>query len=237
MSSYFRRVRDSSNAVVGIIMLVLLAVFVGPNVLPNLLSRTFAFVYEGTPCAWLRTANNRASHQSLIGRTARDPLTLRVQVGPVPTAIEGVLRITITITNNSIGTIPIVYDPAEVIIGDDGSSGVGLLFERAVNLPVGGIRQTAGLGTFPESKIRLLNPRQRCVHTIDIPYTNMDMSLLSVQTPVRAYYRITSPGATQNVNPSEPFIFPDQGLALFTNGYVQSDPPFIIVPPTTAFAG
>jgi len=236
LTSYFRRVRDSSNAVVGIIMLMLLLVFVGPNVLPNLLSRTFSFVYEGTPCAWLRTANNRAAHQSLIGRAARDPLTLRVQAAPVPNTIEGVLRITITITNNSIGTIPIVYDPNEVIVGDDGTSGVGLLFDRPVNMPTGGIRQTAGLGTFPDSKIRLLNPRQRCVHTIDIPYSRMDVSLLSVQTPVRAYYRITSAGGTQNLNPAEPFIFPDQGLALFTNGYVQSDP-FIIVPPTTAFAG
>lgn len=236
MSNYIRRVRDSSNAVVGIIMLVLLLVFVGPSVLPNLLSRTFAFVYEGTPCAWLRMANNRAAHQSLIGRAARDPLSIRVQASPVPSTIDGTLRITITISNNSIGTIPIIYDPNEVIIGDDGSSGVGIVFDRALNMSTGGFRQTAGLGTFPETKIRLLNPRQRCVHTIDIPYSRMDVSLLSAQTTVRAYYRITSPGAAQNVNPSEPFIFPDQGLALFTNGFVQSEP-FIIVPPTTALAG
>jgi hypothetical protein len=230
LTGYFRRVRDSSNAVVGIIMLLLLLVFVGPNVVPNLLARTFPFVYEGAPCAWLRTANNRAAHQSLIGRAARDPLTVRVTAGPVPTTADGVLKITITIINNTIGTVPIVYDANEVIIGDDGSSGVGLLFDRPTSMQLG-IRQTAGLATFPEAKIKLLGPRQRCVHTIEIPYGRMDPSLLTAaQTPIRAYYRITTAGAAQSINPSEPFIFPDQGLALFTDGYAVSEP-FIIVPP------
>jgi hypothetical protein len=101
----------------------------------------------------------------------------------------------------------------------------------------GGFRQTAGLATFPESKIKLLGPRQRCVHTIDIPYSRLDPSLLTIaQTPVRAYYRITTAGAAQSTTPGEPFVFSDQGLALFTNGYVQSEP-FIIVPPTTPVAG
>lgn len=231
MTGYFRRVRDSSNSVVGIIMLLLLLVFVGPNVLPNLLARTFPFVSEGTPCAWLRSASNRAAHQSLIARSARDPLTLRVQTSVVPTTLEGTLRITITISNNTIGTVPFVYDANEVVIGDDGSSGVGLIFDRPVNMVTGGFRQTAGLGTFPESKIKLLGPRQRCVHTIDIPYGRMDGTLLTAQTVVRAYYRITTTGATQVVNSGEPFVFSDQGLALFTNGYVQSDP-FIIVTPS-----
>ncbi len=217
-------------------MLLLLLVFVGPTVLPNLLSRTFPFVYEGAPCAWLRTANNRAAHQSLIGRAARDPLTIRVAAGAVPTTPDGFLRITITITNNSIGTIPFIYDPNEVIIGDDGSSGVGLLFDRAVNIQLGTFRQTAGLATFPEAKIKLLNPRQRCVHTIDIPYARMDQSFLTTPVTIRAYYRITTAGAAQSLVANEPFIFPDQGLALFTNGYVQSDP-FIIVPAPTPVAG
>lgn len=237
MTGYFRRVRDSSNSVVGVIMLLLLLVFVGPNVLPNLLARTFPFVYEGTPCTWLRSAQNRSAHQSLIGRAARDPLTLRVQAGAVPTTPDGFLRITITISNNTIGTIPFIYDANEVIIGDDGSSGVGLLFDRPVNMITGGFRQTAGLATFPETKIKLLGPRQRCVHTIDIPYSRMDASLLTVaQTPVRAYYRITTAGAAQSTTAGEPVIFADQGLALFPNGYAVSEP-FIIVPPMTPVSG
>lgn len=233
MAGYIRRVRESSNSAVGGIMLLMLLVFVGPTVLPNLLSRSLPFIYEGTPCQWLRTAQNRAAHQSLIGRAARDPLVLRVSAGPVPTSIEGVLRITITITNTSIGTVPFIFDASEVIIGDDGSSGVGLVFDRATTLATGGLRQTAGLATFPEARIKLLNPRQRCVHTIDIPYTNLDSSLFTAPITVRAYYRITGPGATQNTVPGEPFIFADQGLALFTNGAAQSAP-YTITPPVQA---
>jgi hypothetical protein len=220
----FRRGGDSSNTIIGIILLVMLLVFVGPNVIPGLLSRTFAFIDEGVPCGRLRQAENRANHQSLIGRSARNPLNLRVQPGQVPSTPEGTLRISIIITNTTIGTVPIVFDPNQVIVGDNGSSGVGLIFTPASGiLNTNNQRLTGGLSTFPEATIRLLGPRQRCVHSVDFPFNQLDASIINGQASVQAYYRITGAGLLPNVG-----IFTDQGLAVIDGGYLAS--PAVAIP-------
>lgn len=229
MLGFFRRGGDSSNTIIGIILLVMLLVFVGPNVIPGLLSRTFPFIDEGVPCGRLRQAENRANHQSLIGRSARNPLSIRVQPGVVPTTQDGSLRISIIITNNTIGTVPMVFDPNQVIVGDNGSSGVGLIFTpTSPTLTTNNARTTGGLTTFPEATIRLLGPRQRCVHTVSFPFNQLDAAITSGQSSVRAYYRITGAGVIPNAGG----IFTDQGLALIDGGYIESNPIAIPIVPT-----
>lgn len=235
MLTYLRRAGDSSNTVIGVILLIMLLVFVGPNVLPGLLARTFPFVYEGVPCDRLRNAENRAAHQSLIGRGAQNPLALRVQVVHVPVDATDSLQLNIVITNNTIGTVPFVFDAAQVIVGDDGSSGVGLTFEPAVGLSTGLVRRTAGVSTFPEQSIRLLGPRQRCVHGVIFPGTQAYPAVSGGNLTVRAYYRITSAGTTQATGGS--LIFVDQGLAVIAGGIIQSDAVLIATPPPIVAGG
>jgi hypothetical protein len=230
LNNLLRRRGDASNTVIGIILLIMLLVFVGPNVIPDLLSRTFPFVDEGVPCQRLRTANNRARHQSLIGRAAQDPLSLRVETSGLPADPSGVLSISVIITNNTIGTVPIVFDETQLIVGDDGSSGVGIVFSPPVPISLGTVRQTAGVASFPEPLIKLLGPRQRCVTTVSIPATQL--SGLAAGAQVTAYYRITTAGATQAAAGGT--IFTDQGLAIIPNGVVFSPPTLIPAASLTA---
>jgi len=70
---YFNR-RNNPNALAGLFLLFLLAVFAGPTVFPELLTNlgetiTFIEIDEGVPCARLRTGEDRSTHQSLLGRT------------------------------------------------------------------------------------------------------------------------------------------------------------------------
>lgn len=224
MFDFLRREGDSSNTVIGIIMLIMLLVFVGPNVLPSLLASTFPFIDEGVPCTFLRTGQNRANNQSWIGRSAVNPLSLRTQVDPLPdlSSPDGTWIIRITVQNNTIGTVPFVFDENQVIVGDDGvSSGIGLTFTPAANLSTGNVRTNQGIQSFPETSIRLLGPRQRCVHRVTFPASQL-AAVQSGITQVTSYYRITTAGTVGFG------IFPDQGLAIIAGGIVRS--PAVNVP-------
>lgn len=228
MLDFLRRDGDSSNTVIGIILLVMFAVFVGPSLLPTFLSRTLGFIDEGSPCTRLRQAENRGFHQSLIGRATSDPIELRVTVGNLPTDANGTLLIRITIENNTIGSVPIVFDERQVIVGDDpASSGFGIIFNppSAIQLPA--FRQTQG-NVIPDATIRILGPRQRCVHRIEIPFDLLDANILSGQARVKAYYRINTPGAIIGG------IYPDHGLAIIRGGYLESAEVAILPPNATA---
>jgi hypothetical protein len=215
---FLRRDGDTSNTVFGVILLVMLLVFVGPDVLPRLVSRTFAFVDEGAPCTRLRTASDRGLHQSLIGRSSEDPIDMGIQVEPLPTDGSSPWVIRIIIVNNTIGTVPIVFDENQVLTVDNNTSGVGLIFNPPVNINLGTIRPQ-GASTFSNDNIRLLGPRQRCVHRVEIPANQLGGIQPGVTT-VRSYYRITTPGAVLTTATA---IFPDQGLALLTNGIAVSE--------------
>jgi hypothetical protein len=224
-----RRDGDSSNTVIGVILLVMLLVFIGPNILPTILSRTFEFVDEGVPCTRLRQAENRAMHQSLIGRSAVNPLDVRVIAENMPTDPNDPLTIRIVIENQTIGSIPIVFDERQILVGDDGvSSGFGLIFSPAVSLRTTGTRQAAG-GVIAESSIRMLGPRQRCVHRVDFANASLDPQIASGTTTVQAYYRITTAGTLSGG------VYPDQGLAIIQGGFLLSQatailPPQIVAP-------
>lgn len=214
---------NNSNTIAGIFLLVLLVVFAGPDSLPRLISAFIPGADEGIPCSWLHRARDIANHQSLLGRAAENPLVLRVRASPIRP--DSPLVIDIIVQNNSLGTVPIVYSPDQVIVGDNNTSGLGIIFNPPNSLTTGAVRQD--YITFPEDGIRLLGPRQRCVHRLEFSpgQVQANPALLGGGTQVLAYYRITSAGQVA-ITPgmiATP-IFPDQGLLIVRGGFVQSGP-------------
>src|SRR5262245_33684649 len=125
---YYRN-SNNPNLLIGITLLLMLAVLIGPNTLPRFLSRAVPGVFdEGVPCDWLRQGIDRANHQSLIGRAADSPLAVEVKASPLPATPDGVLTIKIIVRNDSLGAVPFIYDPNAVIVGDNGTSGLGIIF-------------------------------------------------------------------------------------------------------------
>lgn len=204
----------------GLILLLLLAVVAGPSMLPRLLSNVIPQFYEGVPCSWVRAASDRAFHQSLIGRSAANPFSISVQSTRLPADGSGSLFINVIITNNSLGTVPFVYDPQRVIVGDNGTSGLGVIFTPANSLSAGAPRSDTG--AVPEANLRLLGPRQSCVVTLEFPAGNVlpDPSIANGAAQVRGYYRNNNSGQIgQPSNTVATPIYTDQGL---WTGYVES---------------
>lgn len=220
------RLRNSgggSGLLVVLFVLVLVAVFLGPNLGPRLGARLIPGFDEGVPCQWLPLGTERAFHQSLIGRAAVDPLSLEVEAGPITQAANEFLVISITLTNNSLGAVPFLYNPNQIIVGDNGTSGLGLIFNPPNSLATGGFRQ-ADPSSYPETDIRVLAPRQRCVVRIEIPNGNVlvDPAVTTGTATVKAYYRGVAAGAvTVPAGTLATPIYPDQGLP---RGYVESAP-------------
>ncbi len=215
-----RRRSANPNLFVGLVLLLLLAIFASPSTLPRLLANLNPQFYQGVPCSWLRTAEDRAFHQSLLGRSAPNPFSLSVQTTAIPTDASGSLFVNISITNNSLGNVPFVYDPQRVVVGDNGTSGLGLIFTPQNSLSSGAPRQDSG--TVPEQNLRLLGPRQSCVVTVEFPAGNVlvDPSITSGQAQVRAYYRNSQNGQlVQGAGTLATPIYTDQGL---WTGYVES---------------
>ncbi len=200
------RVRGS-NALIGIFLLVVLAFFIGPNLAPNLLPSLVPFVDEGIDCRNLRSGEDRAQHQSWIGRLASTearPLDVNVAIESLPTPDRQSLQIRVILTNRTMGTIPFVW-PGDVLVNNANVSGVGIIFNNAPIPPV-----TAQQTFVPDSNIRLLVPRQRCVLYVEIPATNLAGLGVGQNSVVRAFYRNTSRGALE-VRPGEG-VFIDHGL-------------------------
>lgn len=228
-----RRGGDTSNTVFGIILLVMLFVFIGPSLLPTVLSETFPFIDEGVPCGNLQTASNRAQHQSLIGRATTNPLDLDLVVRPIPPNEDGTWVMVITVTNTSIGTVPIIYGMDEAIVNDaTNSSGFGVIIEprNQITLQTGGLRQNIGVQTFPNEAIKLLGPKQRCTIRLEFAVSAIDQLILDGQATARAYYRITGPGfvlqqgaANALGTPNPTPVFTDQGLFIVADGFVTSE--------------
>lgn len=223
LRDFLYRDGDSSNSAIGIILLFMLFVFVGPTVLPTLLARTFPFLNESTSCSRLQTAQNRGIHQSLIGRNAVNPFEMRVVVPPVPSNQAATWNIQIIIENKTIGTVPFVFDNvARIGVGGvPDSSGLGLIFSPNVTYQQVPLASNTGTTTFPDNNIRLLGPRQRCAFRVQIP-----VSSISVPggATVRSYYRINAAGQVLTGG-----IFSDQGLARVDGGIIQSEPEEVIL--------
>ena len=217
---FFRRV-DNRNTITGIFLLVLLAVIAGPNTLPRLIARIFPYADEGIPCQWLSVAEDRSQHQSLIGRASENPIALAVKSTTLPTTPDGSLVISITVINTSIGTVPFVYNPNQVMVGDNNTSGLGITFNPPVGLTTGAVRQDAA--SYPESDLRLLGPRQRCVHKIAFAASQLGAlgPLNTGNATVTAFYRNNNRG---QIIEGGTQLFADQGL---WTGIVQSEPALI----------
>ncbi|NJO83657.1 MAG: hypothetical protein HC828_13195 [Blastochloris sp.] len=212
---------NNRNATVGIFLIILLAIFAGPT-LPRFFSDLIPFIDEGIPCEWVRPTDDRANHQSLLGRSAENPLRLRVQTTNLPSEPSGSLWVRIIVTNASLGTVPFVYDPQSVVVGDGQTAGLGLLFNPPTTLRSG--NPLPASGSIPEQYIRVLGPRQTCVVTVAFAGSAVfnDPNLLSGTAQVRAYYsnpfngQITiQPGAVATP------IYGDQGL---WTGRIESGP-------------
>ena len=218
---FINRSGDNPNFLVGIFLLLLLAVFMGPNVLPRIITSVSPIIDEAIPCAWLNNGTDLANHQSLIGRAAADALALEVRPKGIPLNPEGVFEIDIVVINRSLGTVPFVYNANQINIGDDGSSGLGIIFDP-------GNFQAANSGrtdptSFPEQNIKVMGPRQRCIHSINLPVSQLDTNVRSGNAQVRAFYRINTPGqVVQAASTLATPIYPDQGLDVVSGGFAES---------------
>lgn len=218
--------RDNSNTLAGLVLLVLLAVFAGPTVFPELLTTLGEMVQvieidEGAPCDRLRTAEDRTTHQSLIGRAVADeidsPLSLSVRTGGLPETQDGNLVISVIVRNTTIGTIPILVTPDALILDPNQPiNGLGVVFNGAVVTNPG-----ENITSYPEDRMRLLGPRQTCVHRVSIPVAQIgSLSALTAEnSTIRAFYRNTVAGQAIP-NGTDAVIYTDQGL---WTGLVTSD--------------
>ncbi|MBC7809770.1 MAG: hypothetical protein H7175_01415 [Burkholderiales bacterium] len=219
-SRFERFETNPRNVFAGVLLLVLLLTFAGPRSLPQVLSNVIPAIDEAIPCIWLRQGIDRANHQSLIGRAASaegNPISVSVRTTSVPTTLEGELVISIVVSNDTIGTVPFLFSPEQVIVGDNSSSGLGLIFDPPNSMSTGGIRQDTA--SYPENVIRVLGPRQRCIHKV--AFRQLDGTVANGTARVRAYYRNNFAGQIQIQNTIATPIYNDQGL---WTGYVESLP-------------
>ncbi|MCY4017787.1 MAG: hypothetical protein OXG39_00115 [Chloroflexi bacterium] len=206
------------NPFIGIILLIVLLVFVLPDRLPQFISDLSPYFFAGIPCARLPAPRDLAAHQSVIGRAVQDPLQLAV----APTAPDdsGALLIRLTVTNLSLGTLPIVFqeDNIAVAASDDESNGFGFIVEPEPAEGTHG-RQAPDPNGYEESDIRLLGPRQRCVHALDLVAAQ---DMIDHGGTIRAYYRMTLPGEHQTQSEGVRRIYADQGLDFLSEEVVFS---------------
>jgi len=217
VTRYLRRDNDNPNTFIGIILLIVLGVFVGPNLLPEFLSDLSPYIFAGIPCERLPNAENLTAHQSVIGRSVQDPLVLEVDSSNIGDDNSLVLRL--TITNSSLGTVPIVYNENDIATVDDGSNGFGIIINPA---PVTGLvgRQTGNLGSYPETSIKMLGPRQKCVHSFELIASG---PMTTNGGTAQAYYRMNVAGQNQPPSIGTQNIYPDQGLDILTTNVIFSE--------------
>jgi len=225
VSRFLRRDDDNPNAFIGIILLIVLGVFVGPNLLPEFVSDLSPYFYSGIPCARLPVAEDLAAHQSVIGRSVEDPLILEVSATDI--GEDGTLTIRFTVTNASLGTVPIYYNEADVAIvtTDDNTNGFGMVVNPAPNFGLQG-RQIGNLGSYPEDDIHMLGPRQRCDHSVQI---TASPQMITNGGTILAYYRMNTAGTQQPQSTGTRNIYPDQGLNILLTGAVFSE--LVEIPP------
>jgi hypothetical protein len=215
--------RFNTNTLIGILLLVALFSLAGDEVI-QLVARQVPGqgINEAPPCRWLPEPQDLANHQSLIARTAISngiSLRLEVRTSAIPTGLEGALVVRILVINDTLGTVPFVYDPDAVIVGDNNTSGLGITFSPASNIFLPGVNTRQDSPTYPTSAVRVLGPQQRCVHVLEFTADQLDDNLRSGSATVQAYYRGNNAGTVPASNPTP--IYPDQGLPI---GVTTSDP-------------
>ena len=174
-------------------------------------------VDESFPCSWLPSPDDLANHQSLVGRraaTVGQPIQLRVLSNRIPpVGSNRSFVVSILVVNRSLGTIPMVYDPDEVIVGDNNTSGLGIIFSTGSNLFVPGATTRVDEASYTDDRLRVLGPKQSCIHKLLFSADQIDASLRTGNATVRAYYRGNNAGTISPLPPPNPTpIYTDQGL-------------------------
>jgi hypothetical protein len=230
---FFGGGNDNPNAIVGILLLIMLAIFAGPTTLPRLLSDLVPFADEGVPCSRLRIGEDRAFQQSLIGRSVSQgedsPFVLSVRTSAIPADPTQSFTITIVVYNRSLGTVPMFFTPNQITT-TPGSTNNGFGVVVGTN-PVSPVQPVdpATVGPYPEESIRLLGPRQRCVHRVEYVFSEIPSSsqFAVPGTEIRAYYRNnTAGGIVVGADEGAP-IYTDQGLWV---GVTLSEPSTLRAP-------
>ncbi len=203
---------ENPNTLAGIALLILLAVFAGPTVFPEVIKDTFSFINatEGPPCHTLRDGKGRTNHQSLIGRTVStgsdSPISLSVRTGGVNN--NGEFKVTVVVSNNSLGTVPILVTEGQLITNPtQPSSGFGVVVNSTAPVPNIG----ENVGSYPENRLRLLGPRQICVHEVNVPSGQVSPNIVEANSTIKAFYRNNTQGVATSTD-TRPAIYSDQGL-------------------------
>ena len=110
--------RDNPNSYIGIVLLVVLLVFVLPGRLQGFFAELSPFAIGGIPCGRLPAASGMAAHQSILGRSASDPL--RLELSATEIGDEDQLALHLSVTNLSLGAVPIVFQAGQFCRGGGG---------------------------------------------------------------------------------------------------------------------
>jgi hypothetical protein len=225
------RDRLGINTIIGLLLLVALFSLAGDEVIGLVASQVPGRgLNEAFPCSWLPSPEDLSNHQSLVARNALangTSLGLEVRTTSIPNDPAIPLVIRILVKNDTLGTIPFVYDPDTVIVGDNNTSGLGITFNPPSNIFTPGVNLRADAATYPESSLRILGPQQRCVHVLEFNLNQLDNSIRSGTATVQAYYRGNNSGTVAPATVATP-IYPDQGLP---TGLIQSNPITIPIAP------
>ncbi|MCY3779823.1 MAG: hypothetical protein OXG78_05900 [Chloroflexi bacterium] len=211
--------RDNPNTSIGIILLVILAVFILPERLPEFLRNFSPGLLGGVACEGLPAASDLAAHQSILGRSAVDPLRLEVAASGI--GEDGGLSIRLSLTNQSLGSVPILYQGENVVVAgeEDSSNGLGVIIDPPP--AEGGVERAKPDATgYAESDIRFLGPRQTCLHELEV---RASTAMISDGGTLRAWYRMTIAGEHQPQSEGTRLIYPDQGLAILSEDVVFSE--------------
>ena len=216
--------RNGGTGGVVMVLVFVAVLFIGFNLLPDMLGNLFPQLYQATPCENLRTSTGRANHQSLIGIGAANPIALEILPSTLPTTGDGFFTVKITVTNTSTGTIPVIINPLGITVNAGANEGLGLVFNPSNSLQS---VVPSGVDAPPEG-IHILGPRQSCVQMVQFPAGNVlvDPSIVPGRTTVQAVYRNLTPGAViPPTNTAATPIFSNAGLWV---GTVVS--PAVVIP-------
>ncbi|MFW5708873.1 MAG: hypothetical protein ACOCX5_01505 [Chloroflexota bacterium] len=225
------RSSQNPNAIFGILLLLLLAIFAGPETLPRLIADVIPFADEGVPCTRLRTGEGRAYNQSLLGRDVSQqeepPIGLAVSTSAIPASAPGTFTVTILVYNRTLGTVPVLIVPDTLITSSQPTgNGLGIVAGTTQVPPVAPNAEPDT--SYPEDDIRLLGPRQRCIFRVSFDFQEIPSQFSVPGVALRAFYRNEDPGTAVANRPGLTQIFTDQGLWV---GVVESAPSTIPVLP------
>ena len=219
MTNLLRLDRDNPNTFIGVILLVVLGVFVLPDRVPQFIADLSPYLFAGVPCERLPAASNLAAHQSVLGRSAVDPLKLELSASGIGDENELVIRL--SVTNGSLGTVPVVFQADNIVVAaaDDATDGFGLVIDPP---PATGIheRSEPNPASYDEGDIRLLGPRQTCVHAFEL---EASAAMITDGGSARARYRMSVAGEQQEQGEGTGQIYADQGLDILADGVVYSE--------------